>query len=194
MKKCAIAAMMVMALCLFAACGAREDDHELPVQNQTEHPVEKTEEVSETTEAETAEVDTTEVETAEADTAEAETAEADTEIKDGSKKNPSGSAETIDVETAWQYLKEAYFDTSELNEISYDEDNKLKVVTWRGEMEFSDGEEERPCESVVFFDHQEEDAYIFGNYLVFYDGTDIYGLRTRGWYSVDAYTGEVSSR
>ena len=184
MKKCAIAAMMVMALCLFAACGAREDDHELPVQNQTEHPVEETEEVSETAEAETAEVDTTKV----------ETAEADTEIKDGSKKNPSGSAEPIDVETAWQYLKEAYFDTSELNEISYDEDNKLKVVTWRGEMEFSDGEEEHPCENVVFFDHQEEDAYIFGNYLVFYDGTDIYGLRTRGWYSVDVYTGEVSSQ
>lgn len=184
MKKCAIAAMMVMALFLFAACGAREDDHELPVQNQTEHPVEKTEEVSEATEAETAEVDTAEV----------ETAEADTEINDGSEKNPSGSAEPIDVETAWQYLKEAYFDTSELNEISYDEDNKLKVVTWRGEMEFSDGEEERPCESVVFFDHQEEDAYIFGNYLVFYDGTDIYGLRTRGWYSVNVYTGEVSMR
>ena len=189
MKKCAIAAMMVMTLFLFAACGAREDDHELPVQNQTEHPVEKTEEVSETEEA-----DTEEAETAGADTAKAETAEADTEIKDGSEKNPSESAEPIDVETAWQYLKETYFDTSELNEISYDEDNKLQVVTWRGEMEFSDGEEERPCESVVFFDHQEEDAYIFGNYMVFYDGTDIYGLRTRGWYSVNVYTGEVSLR
>lgn len=175
MKKYAIV-VIVMALFLLVACGEKDDHHEMPG-DQTEHPVEKTEEVSETTEMEMTE---------------AETAEADKDIKNESEKNASERAEPIDVETAWQYLKKTYFDTSELNEISYDDDNKLEAVIWRGEMEFSDGEEERPCESVVFFDHQEEDAYIFGNYMVFYDGTDIYGLRTRGWYTVNVYTGEAS--
>ena len=102
--------------------------------------------------------------------------------------------EQIDVETAWQYLKDAFFSTAELNEISYDEDGKLTVVVYRGEMEFSSDEDQRPCESIVFFDHQEADEYIFGNYMVFYDGKDVYALRTRGWYSVNAYTGEATAK
>ena len=102
--------------------------------------------------------------------------------------------EQIDVETAWQYLKDAFFSTAELNEISYDEDGKLTVIVYRGEMEFSSDEDQRPCESIVFFDHQEADEYIFGNYMVFYDGEDIYALRTRGWYSVNAYTGEATAK
>lgn len=106
----------------------------------------------------------------------------------------SEKEEMISVENAWQNLRDKFFKTAELNEISYDNNNKLKVVTYRGEAEFSNGEEVRPCESVVFYNHQEEDEYIFGNYMVFYDGDDIYGTKTRGWYSVNVYTGDVMSK
>lgn len=106
----------------------------------------------------------------------------------------SETEEMISVEEAWQHLRDNFFTTSELNEISYDDNNKLNVVTYRGKAEFSNGEEPRPCESVVLYDHQEDDEYVFGNYMVFYDGNDVYGTKTRGWYSVNVYTGEVSTK
>ena len=112
--------------------------------------------------------------------------------KSNESKQTEALEEQIDIETAWQHLKESYFSSSELNEISYDAENKFKAVIYRGEMEFSSGDKERPFENVVFFDHQEDDDYIFGNYLVFYNGEEIFGLRTRGWYSVNSYTGEVT--
>lgn len=107
-------------------------------------------------------------------------------------KQTEALEEQIDIEVAWQYLKESFFSSAQLNEISYDEDNKLRIVTYRGEMEFNGEDKKRPCESVVFFDHQEDDDYVFGNYLVFYDGKEIFGSKTRGWYHVNSYTGEVT--
>lgn len=51
-----------------------------------------------------------------------------------------------------------------------------------------------PAKVSFFFNHQEADEYIFGNYMVFYDGKDVYALRTRGWYFVNAYTGEATAK
>lgn len=93
----------------------------------------------------------------------------------------------MDVETAWQLLKEACFPSSELNEMSYDQYGRLMVVTYRGEMEFS----KRPCENVVFYDREEDDSHIFGCYLVFYEGGEVFNTSTRGWYMVNSHTGEV---
>lgn len=105
------------------------------------------------------------------------------EISKASEKRENG----MDVETAWQLLKETCFPSSELNEMSYDQNGRLMVVTYRGEMEFS----KRPCENVVFYDREEDDSHIFGCYLVFYEGDEVFTTSTRGWYTVNSHTGEV---
>lgn len=98
--------------------------------------------------------------------------------------------EVADVETAWEYLKAAYFSESELEEISYD--NNFQVVIGRTEMPFGNETINRPCASVIFLDDVEEDYYTFGYYNVFYEGDTVYATQTRGWYQVNRYTGEVS--
>lgn len=108
------------------------------------------------------------------------------------EKTGEVTEEITDAETAWEYLREAYFSSCELEEIRYDED--FQVVIGRFEMAFGDETEERPCESIVFLDDVEEDCYHFGHYIVFYDGDTVYATQTRGWYQVNRYTGEVSVR
>ncbi len=98
----------------------------------------------------------------------------------------------MDIEAAWEVLRKAYFEFSELNEMSYDEAENLNVVTWQGVMPFSEGDEERPCETIVFYDHTDGSSYVFGCWTVFYEGDEVYATRTEGWYFVNMYTGEVT--
>lgn len=98
----------------------------------------------------------------------------------------------ISIEEAWELLRQKYYSNSELNEISYDENGLMHIVTWHGELQFSNDDELRPCDSVVFYDREENEEYIFGNWIVFYDGDEVYGTKTKAWYRVNIYTGEVS--
>lgn len=100
--------------------------------------------------------------------------------------------EITDAETAWEYLKAAYFSNCELEEINYDENNNFEVVIGRTEMAFGDETVLRPCTSVIFLDDIDEECYRFGFYNVFYDGDKVYATQTKGWYQVNRLTGEVN--
>lgn len=102
------------------------------------------------------------------------------------------SEKVTDVETAWGYLKAAYFSECGLEEISYDENDNFQVVIDRFEQDFGDENQTRPCESVVFLEDADDSYYMFGHYNVFYDGDTVYATQTRGRYQVDHDTGEVT--
>ncbi len=112
---------------------------------------------------------------------------------ESTSQNTDMQEEKMDVEAAWKHLKEMYFKTTEMEEIQSNENGELQVVIGRTEMAFSEDDIERPCESVVFYDGEEDSDYIFGHYYVFYteDGQEVYATKTKGWYKVDFYTGEV---
>ena len=60
-------------------------------------------------------------------------------------------------------------------------------------MEFTDGDILRPVENIILYDDEDEESYIYVNYLVFYDGEEVYATRTLNWYFVSKVTGEVTS-
>lgn len=108
-------------------------------------------------------------------------------------ENANLNERKLSVEDAWEVLREKYFMDSELNEISYDQQERMQIVVGRGEAQFNVEDNLRTCESVVFYDREENNEYVFGHWLVFYDGDKVYGTKTKGWYLVDVLTGNVSS-
>lgn len=100
--------------------------------------------------------------------------------------------EKLTVEEAWKYLKETLDITMENEEIRTDENGAFEVVFNKMQLAFTDGEVERPCESVIFFDSEENQSYLFGHYYVFYEGEEVYATNTKGWYEVDSITGSVT--
>lgn len=98
----------------------------------------------------------------------------------------------LTVEEAWKCLKETLDMTINNEEIRTDENGVFEVVVNKMQLAFTDGEEERPCESVIFFDSEENQSYLFGHYYVFYEGEEVYATNTKGWYEVDCITGSVT--
>lgn len=113
-------------------------------------------------------------------------------VYQGQNLNLEENREKISVEDAWELLRQKYYSNAEVNEISYDENGRMQIVTWHGESQFTYDDELRPCDSLVFYDREENEEYIFGNWLVFYDGDEVYGTKTKAWYSVNVYTGEIT--
>ncbi len=111
--------------------------------------------------------------------------EQQSELEDASKK--------LTVEEAWEYLKNAYFCEIELEDKEYDENGNWQVVIGRTEMPFFEDDLDRPCESIVFFDSEEDSYYMFGYYHVYYEENEeeVFATKTAGWYEVDFNTGEV---
>ena len=89
--------------------------------------------------------------------------------------------EKLTVEEAWNYLKETLDITINNEEIRTDENGVFEVVVNKMQLAFTDGEEERPCESVIFFDSEENQLYLCGHYYVFYEGEEVYATNTKGW-------------
>uniref|UniRef100_UPI00405705A1 YARHG domain-containing protein n=1 Tax=Acetatifactor sp. TaxID=1872090 RepID=UPI00405705A1 len=104
--------------------------------------------------------------------------------------------EKLTVEEAWKLLKENYthLRDAELEEISYDDNGNMQIVIGRGYWPWSDEEVDRYCESLVFFDTEEDSCYLFGHHYVYYEEDEeiVFATQTKGWFEVDFYTGEVS--
>lgn len=102
----------------------------------------------------------------------------------------------LTVEEAWGCLKKNYtfFETAEMEEISYDDRGNMQILIGRGYWSWSDEEFDRLCESLVFYNTEEDSRYLFGHHYVYYeeDEETVFATQTKGWYAVNYYTGEVS--
>lgn len=102
----------------------------------------------------------------------------------------------LTVEEAWGCLKKNYtfFETAEMEEISYDDYGNMQIVIGKAYWPWSDEEFDRFCESLVFYNTEEDSCYLFGHHYVYYeeDEETVFATQTKGWYAVNYYTGEVS--
>lgn len=119
-----------------------------------------------------------------------------TSANSATSSDDESSQNKLTVEEAWEKLKEssANLESSELEEIRYDEDGNFQAVIGRGYRPWADEEVDRLCEDIIFFDSEEDSCYLFGHYYVYYeeDEETVFTTQTKGWYEVDFYTGEVS--
>ena len=102
----------------------------------------------------------------------------------------------LTVEEAWELLKEnyTYLEDAELEEISYDENSNFQVIIGKDYFIWSDETFDRYCESLIFFNCEEDGCYQFGHHYVYYeeDENTVFATQTKGWFEVDYITGEVT--
>lgn len=110
-------------------------------------------------------------------------------------KNEDIEADKITVEEACQKITNTYFSTNDMYETAYDEDGKLSVVLSRWEHPWAEEKVNRPGETLLFYDSETDNEYVFGCYKVYYeqDRKTVFATQTVGWYHVNFNTGELSN-
>ena len=115
------------------------------------------------------------------------------EADDGvTEEGDAGSEDTVTkAEELWEILYRERFSTYEPTEMRYGLDSEFSVVLDAGEKSFEEGGAKMRYENLVSFMGADDDGYQFWWYEVYYEGEEVFGTKTRGWFWMDEASGKI---